>query len=224
MPDYRRFRVQGGTAFFTVNLLQRRGASLLTDRIGPLRDAVRRVHRRRPFTIDAWVVLPDHLHAVWTLPPGDDDISTRWRLIRRSSSAHYRVRNGFHPRAGERANAASGSGGSGSMPFSTTPIMRRTWTTGTSIRSSTATSRRRTTGRTRRSAPALRAVSIPRGGAARACKTSRPANLGAEASGGIRRRLFRPMRANLVVSHVRADEAQKSGAEQKQNRDALSKK
>jgi hypothetical protein len=38
--------------------------------------------RERPFRIDAWVVLPDHLHAVWTLPPGDDDTSTRWRLIK----------------------------------------------------------------------------------------------------------------------------------------------
>ena len=82
MPDYRRFRVAGGTAFFTVNLLQRRGTTLLTERIDHLRDAVRRVRRQRPFTIDAWVVLPDHLHAVWTLPPGDDDISTRWRLIK----------------------------------------------------------------------------------------------------------------------------------------------
>ncbi len=47
-----------------------------------LREAVRRVRRSRPFTIDAWVVLPDHMHAVWTLPPGDDDFSTRWRLIK----------------------------------------------------------------------------------------------------------------------------------------------
>jgi putative transposase len=35
-----------------------------------------------PFAIDAFVVLPDHLHAVWTLPPGDSDFSTRWRLIK----------------------------------------------------------------------------------------------------------------------------------------------
>ena len=40
------------------------------------------MHRVRPFTIDAWVVLPDHLHCVWTLPTGDDDFSTRWRLIK----------------------------------------------------------------------------------------------------------------------------------------------
>jgi len=42
---------------------------------------VRDVRKKRPFVIDAWVVLPDHLHCVWTLPPGDDDFTNRWRLI-----------------------------------------------------------------------------------------------------------------------------------------------
>lgn len=74
MTDYRRHRVPGGCYFFTVNLLERRGNALLTDCIDLLREGVRRVRRSRPFSID--VVLPDHLHAVWTLPPGDDDFST----------------------------------------------------------------------------------------------------------------------------------------------------
>ena len=82
MPDFRRLRVPGGCFFFTVNLLERCGNALLTDRIDLLRDAVRRVRRTRPFAIDAFVVLPDHMHAVWTLPPDDDDFSTRWRLIK----------------------------------------------------------------------------------------------------------------------------------------------
>lgn len=82
MPDYRRHRVPGGCYFFTVNFLERRGNTLLDERIDVLRDAVRRVRRARPFIIDAWVVLPDHLHAVWTLPVGDDDFSTRWRMIK----------------------------------------------------------------------------------------------------------------------------------------------
>jgi len=82
MPDFHRYRVPGGCYFFTVNLLERRGNTMLTDRIDLLRDAVRRVGRTRPFSIDAWIVLPDHLHAVWTLPPGNDDFSTRWRLIK----------------------------------------------------------------------------------------------------------------------------------------------
>ncbi len=82
MPDYRRMRIPGGCFFFTVNLLERHGNDLLTRRIDLLRDAVRHVRRARPFGIDAWVVLPDHLHCVWTLPPGDDDNATRWRLIK----------------------------------------------------------------------------------------------------------------------------------------------
>ena len=65
MPDFHRYRVPGGCYFFTVNLLERRCNTMLTDRIDLLRDAVRRVGRTRPFSIDAWIVLPDHLHAVW---------------------------------------------------------------------------------------------------------------------------------------------------------------
>lgn len=55
---------------------------MLTRHIDRLRDAVRTVRRARSFAIEAWVVLPDHLHCVWTLPPDDDDFSTRWRLIK----------------------------------------------------------------------------------------------------------------------------------------------
>lgn len=81
MPDYRRNRVPGGTYFFTVNLLERSSGLLLTH-IDALRDAVRKVRDRRPFHIDAWVVLPDHMHTVWTLPTGDDDYSSRWKAIK----------------------------------------------------------------------------------------------------------------------------------------------
>jgi REP-associated tyrosine transposase len=81
MPNYRRAFVPGGCWFFTANLLDRRG-TLLTDEIDALRDAVRETQKRYPFHIDAMVVLPDHIHAVWTLPPGDADFSLRWRLIK----------------------------------------------------------------------------------------------------------------------------------------------
>jgi putative transposase len=81
MPNYRRAFVPGGCWFFTVNLLDRR-RQLLTDQIDALREATRLTHTRHPFTIDAMVVLPDHIHAVWTLPPGDADFSLRWRLIK----------------------------------------------------------------------------------------------------------------------------------------------
>lgn len=81
MPRYRRYWVQGGTYFFTVNLLERQ-SSLLTDHIGLLRQSVAVTKQRLPFHIDAFLVLPDHLHAVWTLPDGDSDFATRWRLIK----------------------------------------------------------------------------------------------------------------------------------------------
>ena len=82
MSDYRRAWHPGGTYFFTVNLLQRRGNDLLTRHIDLLRDVVRSVRSRHPFHIHGWVVLPEHLHCVIELPPGDADFATRWRLIK----------------------------------------------------------------------------------------------------------------------------------------------
>jgi putative transposase len=81
MPNYRRALIPGGCFFFTVNLLERR-QTLLVDRIAGLREAVATTRQSHPFVIDAFVVLSDHPHAVWTLPPGDSDFSTRWRLIK----------------------------------------------------------------------------------------------------------------------------------------------
>ena len=85
MPDCRRHRVPGGTYFVTVNLRDRDG-SLLVDNIDLLRTAVRRVRTLMPFHIDAWVVLPDHMHALWTLPPGDADFPRRWQAIKMAFS------------------------------------------------------------------------------------------------------------------------------------------
>jgi putative transposase len=85
MTGYRRNFVPGGSFFFTANLAERR-LSLLTDHVEILRAAFRETQRRHPFTIDAVVVLPDHLHAVWTLPEGDADFATRWRLIKSAFS------------------------------------------------------------------------------------------------------------------------------------------
>ena len=86
MADYRRYRVAGGTYFFTVNLLQRYPNDLLVRHIELLRTVVREVRKNRPFHIDTWVILPDHLHCVWTLPPGDDDFTNRWRMIKQGFS------------------------------------------------------------------------------------------------------------------------------------------
>ena len=80
--DYRRAWHPGGTYFFTVNLLQRQGNDLLTRNIGLLRNVVKAVRRRHPFKIHGWVVLPEPLHCVIELPPGDADYATRWRLIK----------------------------------------------------------------------------------------------------------------------------------------------
>ena len=78
---YRRANVAGATYFFTANLADRR-AGLLVEHIDALRDALQRVKRAHPFQIDAMVVLPDHLHALWTLPRDDADFATRWMLIK----------------------------------------------------------------------------------------------------------------------------------------------
>ncbi|MES2049859.1 MAG: transposase [Pseudomonadota bacterium] len=81
MSDYRRNRIPGGTYFFTVNLLDRH-SNLLIEHIDAFRQAVRQVRAHRPFHIDAWVILPEHMHCIWTLPLGDTDYSARWKAIK----------------------------------------------------------------------------------------------------------------------------------------------
>jgi putative transposase len=87
MVKYRRNFVPGGSYFFTLTLVDRR-LSALIDHIDALRAACRRARRERPFAIDSIVVLPDHLHAMLTLPPGDADYSGQWRLIKTLFSNH----------------------------------------------------------------------------------------------------------------------------------------
>ena len=87
MTSYRRNIVPGGTYFFTVNLVDRR-SRLLADEIGSLRAAFRSTRSRHPFTLETIAVLPDHLHAIWTMPRGDSDFATRWNLIKGSFSRH----------------------------------------------------------------------------------------------------------------------------------------
>jgi putative transposase len=82
MPNYLRVLQPGGTYFFTVNLLERNGNDLLIRHIDALREAVRETRKQRPFEIVAWVVLPDHMHAIWTLPENDCDYATRWKSIK----------------------------------------------------------------------------------------------------------------------------------------------
>ena len=82
MPNYRRACVPGGTYFFTVVTHQRRPLFDMPANVQRLRTALRRTRAAYPFRIDAIVILPDHLHALWTLPDGDDDHSRRWRLAK----------------------------------------------------------------------------------------------------------------------------------------------
>jgi putative transposase len=97
--------VPGGSWFFTVNLLDRR-SHLLVDQIELLRHSIFRVKRRLPFRIEAMVVLPDHLHTVWTLPPDNSDFPTRWRLIKTHFAkriAKAEALDAVRRRRGERA-------------------------------------------------------------------------------------------------------------------------
>lgn len=71
----------GGTYFFTVNLAER-NKTLLVDEIDILRATINRVKQNHPFKLDAMVVLPEHLHALMTLPKNDNDFATRWMLIK----------------------------------------------------------------------------------------------------------------------------------------------
>jgi putative transposase len=82
MPEYRRAFRPCGTFFFTVVTHHRRRAfcSPIARRL--LRSAIEQVRKERPFQIDAFVLLPEHLHTLWTMPPEDSDFSTRWGLIK----------------------------------------------------------------------------------------------------------------------------------------------
>jgi putative transposase len=104
MTNYRRSNIAGASYFFTVNLADR-SSSLLTEQIALLRTAFEYVQTRHPFAIDAIVVLPDHLHAIWTLPAGDSDFALRWRLIKTTFSRslpHDEHRSASRQAKGER--------------------------------------------------------------------------------------------------------------------------
>lgn len=95
MSRYLRPRRPGVPIFFTVCLADR-ASDLLVREVAALRQAVRETKGERPFAIDAWVVLPDHMHCVWTLPEGDGDYSVRMGAIKARFSREVR-RSGFTP-------------------------------------------------------------------------------------------------------------------------------
>ena len=87
MSQYRRLYQPGGSYFFTIVTYQRAGILSRPDHITRLRSAVDKVMGKKPFTMEAFVFLTDHIHCIWALPPGVSDYSTRWRLIKAQFSA-----------------------------------------------------------------------------------------------------------------------------------------
>ncbi len=83
MPNYIRTKAQGGTYFFTVVTTQRQPILTHPDVLAALRAAIKTTQITHPFTIEAWVVLPDHMHSIWTLPADDAQYSIRWSMIKR---------------------------------------------------------------------------------------------------------------------------------------------
>lgn len=79
---YRRIKIEGGTYFFTLSTYNRRPFLCSPENVELLRQAFRYTIQRHPMEIDAFVLLPDHLHTIWTLPEGDHNFSMRWRLIK----------------------------------------------------------------------------------------------------------------------------------------------
>ena len=94
MPNFRRYYVPGGTYFFTVVAHERRPILDSDVARSDLRAAIRAVRSKHPFTMTAVVLLPDHLHAVWTLPAGDADYSGRWAKIKEKFTRVHLRRGG----------------------------------------------------------------------------------------------------------------------------------
>jgi len=90
MPNYRRLHTPGATWLFTVNTCNRQPILAHPDAVGALRTALRNIRSLHPFKIDALVILPDHLHTLWTLPPGDADYALRWNIIKRQVAQSVR--------------------------------------------------------------------------------------------------------------------------------------
>lgn len=86
--QYRRAFIPGGSYFFTLVTERRTPIFAEAENIDTLRQAFRQVKQSRPFDIDGIVVMPDHIHCIWTLPTKDRDYPTRWRLIKTWFTKH----------------------------------------------------------------------------------------------------------------------------------------
>ena len=123
MPDYRRWYVPGGTFFFTIVIASRQ--LILCDDLARrcLREAIEKIRVNRPIELVATVLLPDHWHTIWTLPPGDAQYPTRLRRIKEEFTEAYLAQGGseapISASARREMNAAYGSGAIGNTPFAT---------------------------------------------------------------------------------------------------------
>jgi putative transposase len=125
MTSYRRNFVPGGSYFFTVNLADRR-QRLLVEHIDLLRSAFRYARAGHEFTIEAIAILPEHLHAIWTLPDGDADFALRWRLIKATFSRGLPKIESLSEVERASPNAAFGRGAIGNTRYETNEISNAT--------------------------------------------------------------------------------------------------
>ena len=94
MPNYRRSKTSGTSYFFTVVTHRRQALLSKPESREALRNTINEIRGSDPFTIDAWVLLPDHIHCIWTLPENDKDYSKRWGLIKAGFTK--KVKAAFH--------------------------------------------------------------------------------------------------------------------------------
>ena len=136
MTEYRRTWHPGAPLLFTVNLDEPRGNRLLVERIDGLRTAFRNVRVTHPFHIEAIVILPDHLHCVWTPGPGDMDCYTRWSLIKGTFlPCHLKKASVFRKAAPSGVNEVYGSAVSGNISSTIKLTSTVTWITSIGTRS-----------------------------------------------------------------------------------------
>ncbi len=150
MSRYRRVRIEGGWFFFTLTLADR-STDLLVRHIDRLRTAYAAAQRRHPFETIAICVLPEHLHAIWALPPDDADFPRRWSRIKHDFSAACPAIRAEAQASSPSAKRGYGSAVIGSTRSATMATSRGMSITSTIIRSNTVLSRARATGRIVRS-------------------------------------------------------------------------
>jgi REP element-mobilizing transposase RayT len=131
MVRYRRNRLEGGKFFFTLTLADRR-STVLVDQISALRAAFRATRQQQPCGLNAVVILPDHLHAILTLPDGDADFPGRWRRIKGISAPTCWLQVSKSD-AIPTANLPCGNRATGNTLFVMTTTSPDTWTTFISI-------------------------------------------------------------------------------------------